>query len=123
MENDAIASIMTAIANLSTEVKHLRDLIDAEVIRADDMPILPVFQRDSCTMPLIRRETYLNADELAYPICSQDIESCREVGTEIAPHQNADTHITISDPHQAASDTDHQPANRPTRCDQTDKLF
>jgi hypothetical protein len=41
------ASIMHELTLLSAEVRQLRTLIDNEVVRADDMPIMPVFQRGS----------------------------------------------------------------------------
>jgi len=107
MERDDTAAIMAEIAKLSDEMRQLRQLVEAEVIRADDMPILPVFQRG------------------CFPVVGSVTENSKK-----KQETDTDTRIEISSPyitnhttpintqHKSAEDTDQTPATRSTRCNE-----
>jgi hypothetical protein len=102
MERDDTAAIMAEIAKLSDEMRQLRQLVEAEVIRADDMPILPVFQRGCFPVVGSVTENSKNKQET-------DTDTRIEIFPQNTP-QNT--------PHQAAEDTDQTPATRSTRCNE-----
>jgi hypothetical protein len=78
------ASIMHEIAQLSAEVRQLRILIDNEVIRADDMPIMPVFQRGSWIV--------------------SPVDPTEEIPPEISSDTSSETHSTDHAPATRSTD-------------------
>ena len=106
MERDDTAAIMAEIAKLSDEMRQLRLLVEAEVIRADDMPILPVFQRGCFPVVGSVTENSKNKQET-------------DTDTRIEIHPQTINHITpINTQHKSAEDTDQTPATRSTRCNE-----
>jgi hypothetical protein len=110
MERDDTAAIMAEIAKLSDEMRQLRQLVEAEVIRADDMPILPVFQRGCFPVVGSVTENSKNKQET-------------DTDTRIEIHPHTINHITplttpITTQHKSAEDTDQTPATRSTRCNE-----
>ena len=114
MESDVAAAIMAEIAKLSDEIRQIRLLVEAEVIRADDMPILPVFQR-GC-FPVVGSVTENSKNKQ---------ETDTDTRIEIFPHtinhttpQNTPHNTQHNTQHKSAEDTDQTPAARSTRCNE-----
>jgi hypothetical protein len=122
MQHGSIEDVVAELVKLSNEVKQLRVLINAEVIRADDMPILPVFQRDRSVIPFFQRQAQFEPGSDESHSCFKRRDKHTEAASS-AEHTEGgeDTRIEITSrqsvAHQAASDIVHQPpATRPPRC-------